>query len=107
MLVTTTPILEGKKIIEYKGPVFAQVVRGFAIGQGFLDGLRAVVADRSKGHEELISQIRTEALNELEQKARDTGANALVGVVVDVEAVSLRERPMILGKASGTAVTVE
>ena len=27
MLVVTTPILEGKKILEYKGPVFAQVLQ--------------------------------------------------------------------------------
>ena len=107
MLITTTPIIEGKKILEYKGAIFTQVVRGFVLGQGFWDGWRAMGGERSKGHEELIAQIRAEALGELGNEAVAKGANAIVGVIVDLDPVTLRDRPMLLAKASGTAVIVE
>ena len=106
MLIVTTPILEGKKIVEYKGAVFTQVVKGFALGQGFFDGLRAVGGERSKGHEELIAEIRTEALRELEREALKMGANAIVGLIMDLDTATLRERPMMLAKVAGTAVVV-
>jgi len=106
MLVVTTPIIEGHPITEYRGAVFTQVVRGFALGQGFFDNWRAMGGERSKGHEELIYHIRLEALEELKREAAKVGANAVVGAVIDVEAISLRDRPMILAKAFGTAVVV-
>jgi len=104
--MVTTPFLEGKKIVEYKGPVFHQVVRGFALGQGFFDGLKAIGGERSSGHEQLIAQIRSEVLEELRREAEATGANAVVGMIIDIDPVSLRDRPMILAKAAGTAVVV-
>jgi len=107
MLIVTTPMLEGKKIVEYKGAVFTQVVRGFALGQGFLDGWRAIGGDRSKGHEELIAEIRSEALEELKREAASMGANAIVGLIMDLDTATLRERPMMLAKVAGTAVVVE
>ena len=107
MLITTTPTIEGKKILAYKGPVFTQVVRGFALGQGFFDGWRALGGERSKGHEELITQIRTEAVEILKEEALAIGANAIVGLIVELDPVSLRDRPMILAKLAGTAVVVE
>ena len=106
MLVVTTPMLDGIRITQYRGAIFAQVVRGFAIGQGFFDSFRAIGGDRSKGHEELIQHIRFEALEELKREAANAGGNAIVGAVIDVEAVSLRERPMLLAKAYGTAVVI-
>ena len=107
MLIATTPALEGKKILEYKGAVFAQVVKGFALGQGFLDGWRAMGGERSKGHEELIAAIRAEALEELKREAKILGANAIVGLIIDLDTATLRERPMMLAKVAGTAVVVE
>ena len=106
MLIVTTPVLEGRRIIEYKGPVFTQVVKGFAIGQGLFDGWRAMGGERSKGHEQLISDIRREAMYELEREAAAMGANAIVGTIVDIESITLRDRPMLLAKLAGAAVVV-
>jgi len=106
MQLSTTPYIDGKQIRDNKGLVFAQSVRGFAAGQGFFDSFRAMGGKRSVGHEELIDQVRQEALGELQQAARAVGANAIVGITIDVDPVSLREAPMVLAKASGTAVVI-
>ena len=106
MLVVTTPTLEGKQILEYKGSVFTQVVRGFALGQGFFDGWRAMGGERSKGHEALIAEIRAEAVEALKQEALAVGANAIVGLIIDLDTATLRDRPMMLAKVAGTAVVI-
>ncbi|MBC7958658.1 MAG: heavy metal-binding domain-containing protein, partial [Vallitaleaceae bacterium] len=39
MIVTTTPNIEGKKIIEYKGIVFGEIVSGVDFVKDFAAGL--------------------------------------------------------------------
>ena len=68
--------------------------------------MKAIGGERSSGHEQLIAQIRSEVLEELRREAEATGANAVVGMIIDIDPVSLRDRPMILAKAAGTAVVV-
>ena len=105
MLVVTTPILEGKKIVEYKGPVFNQAVRGTGFGRSLGAGFKQLSGGRSKGHEELIVGIREEALGEMMEDARQLGANAIVGLTIDYE--MLTNDTLLLCKAFGTAVVVE
>ena len=38
MLITTTPSFEGKKIVEYKGIVFGEVVSGVNFIKDFMGG---------------------------------------------------------------------
>ena len=40
MIVTTTPSVEGKKIVEYKGIVFGEVVSGVNFLKDFAAGMR-------------------------------------------------------------------
>lgn len=47
------------------------------------------------------------ALQELEQRATDMGANAIVGLIVDYEAISNQGSNMLMVIASGTAVVIE
>lgn len=105
MLVVTTPILEGKKILEYKGSVFNQTVRGTGFGRSLGAGFKQFSGGRSKGHEELIIGIREEALGEMMEDARHLGANAIVGLTIDYE--MLANDTLLLCKAFGTAVIVE
>ncbi len=58
---------------------------------------------RSGAYEEELGKARTIALNELEDRAAEKGANAVVGVDLDYEVIN----NMLMVSASGTAVTVE
>jgi len=105
MLIVTTPFIEGKKIKEYKGPVFAQVTRGVGMVRGFGAGIKSMTGGRSTGHEMSVIEIRGKALDEMVQTARSMGANALIGLTMDYEMLS--GDSLIFCKAFATAVVIE
>lgn len=47
MIVTTTPSIEGRKIIEYKGLVFGEVISGVDFIKDFAAGLTNIFGGRS------------------------------------------------------------
>lgn len=105
MLITTTPTLEGKAIREYKGFVSAEVIYGAHIGRDILASMRDFFGGRSKTYEKLLIEGKQEALAELQKRAQDMGANAIVGVHIDIETVGM-QGSMIMIVATGTAVTM-
>jgi len=105
MLVVTTPFIEGKKIVEYKGPIFTQTTRGVGAFRGFGAGWKSMTGGRSAGHEKSIVEVRATALNEMMEQARAMGANALVGLNLDIEMLS--GDTLLLCKGYATAVVVQ
>ena len=106
MIITTTPSVEGRKVAEYKGIAFGEVITGINFLKDFGAGLRNIVGGRSAGYEEELLKARGEALSELEQRAAEMGANAVVGVDVDYEVLG-QGGNMLMVTASGTAVVLE
>lgn len=106
MIVTTTPSIEGKKIIDYKGIVFGEVISGVDVIKDFTAGLSNFFGGRSSTYEDELMRARETALHELEQRASSMGANAVVGVDVDYEVLGANNG-MLMVTASGTAVVVE
>lgn len=105
MIVTTTPSVEGKEIIEYKGIVFGEVVAGVDFIKDFAAGLSNFFGGRSSSYEGELITARENALKELQQRAMQLGANAVVGVDVDYEVLGSGNN-MLMVTASGTAVVV-
>lgn len=106
MIITTTPSVEGKRIIEYRGIVFGEVISGVNFVRDFAAGLSNFFGGRSGAYEEELLNARTQALQELEQRAHGMGANAVVGVDIDYEVLGA-DNGMIMVTVSGTAVIVE
>ena len=108
MLIVTTPIIEGVKIKEYKGPVFYQVVAGLDWTKSFSAGWRNIVGGRSETHEQLVEQARNEAIMGVMDRARGMGANGIVGLTVDYEMISgtSNSNGLLMAKVFGTAVIV-
>jgi len=105
MIVTTTPSIEGKNIVEYKGIVFGEVIVGVNFAKDFFAGLSNFFGGRSSTYEDELLNARTTALYELEQRAAAMGANAIVGVDIDYEVLGA-DHGMLMVTASGTAVVV-
>ncbi len=105
MISTTTPSVEGHTIVEYKGIVFGEVVAGVNFIKDFAAGLSNFFGGRSGTYEEEIIQARQQALAEMEQRAAQMGANAVVGVDIDYEVLGA-DNGMLMVTASGTAVVV-
>ncbi|MFZ7131570.1 MAG: putative heavy metal-binding protein [Eubacteriales bacterium] len=106
MLVTTTPQIEGKKIIEYKGIVFGEVISGVDFIKDFAAGLTNFFGGRSGSYEGELIEAREEALKEMQKRGSALGANAIVGVDIDYETLG-QGGNMLMVTASGTAVIVE
>ena len=106
MIVTTTPSIEGKKIIEYKGIVFGEVVSGVNFLKDFTAGLRNIFGGRSGSYENELIKARENAIEEMKQRAKSLGANAVVGVDIDYEVLGT-DNGMLMVTASGTAVLAE
>ena len=106
MISTTTPTVEGKAIVEYKGIVFGEVVAGVNVIKDFVAGLSNVFGGRSTTYEDELIQARQQAIAEMEQRAMQAGANAVVGVDIDYEVLGT-DNGMLMVTASGTAVVVQ
>lgn len=106
MIVTTTPSIEGKRITQYKGIVFGEVVSGVNFLKDFAAGLSNIFGGRSGSYEDELINARLNALKEMEQRASDLGANAIVGVDIDYEVLG-SDNGMLMVTASGTAVICE
>lgn len=106
MIITTTPTVEGKRIVEYKGIVFGEVISGVDVVKDLAAGITNFFGGRSNSYEGELQQARDTALAELENRAMQQGANAVVGVDIDYEILGSANN-MLMVSASGTAVIVE
>lgn len=105
MIITTTPTIQGYEIQEYKGIVFGEVIAGVNFVKDFAAGLTNFFGGRSGSYEEELLEARTQALKEMEARAKSMGANAVVGVDVDYEVLG-QAGNMLMVSASGTAVRI-
>ncbi|MDO4943498.1 MAG: putative heavy metal-binding protein [Lachnospiraceae bacterium] len=106
MITTTTPSVEGKRIIEYRGIVFGEVISGVNFVKDIAASFSNFFGGRSGSYEEELVQARENAVREMEQRAAAMGANAVVGVDIDYEVLGA-DNGMLMVTASGTAVVIE
>ena len=106
MIVTTIVSVEGRRITEYKGIVFGEVISGVNFVRDVAASFSNFFGGRSGSYEEELVQARQNALKEMEQRAADLGANAVVGVDIDYEVLGAGNG-MLMVTASGTAVVAE
>lgn len=105
MILTTTPTIEGKQIVEYKGVVFGEVVAGVNFMKDIGASLRNIFGGRSQSYEGELIDARKNAMEEMSQRAAQLGANAVVGIDIDYEVLGA-DNGMMMVIASGTAVVV-
>jgi len=105
MIITTTPVIEGHPIREYRGLVTGEVIAGVDFLKDFAAGLTNVFGGRSGSYEEELVRARDAALYEMQQRAAQVGANAIVGVDIDYEVLGSGNN-MLMVAASGTAVVI-
>ena len=103
MILTTTPTVEGRTITEYRGVVFGEVIEGVNFLRDFAASIRNVVGGRSGSYEEELVNARNNAMRELESRAYQVGADAVVGIDIDYEVLGANGN-MLMVTASGTAV---
>ncbi|UZN23682.1 heavy metal-binding domain-containing protein [bacterium 3DAC] len=105
MIVTTTPTVEGRKIVKYLGVVCGETIVGTSIGRDILASLTDIFDGRSSEYEDVVRAARDAAMKKMIEEAQNMGANAVVGVDIDYE--SIGQSNMMMVSVSGTAVIVE
>ena len=105
MIITTTPNIEGYKILEYKGLVTGETIIGANFIKDFLAGIRDIVGGRSKSYEKVLQEGKETSVREMMQRAQELGANAIVGIDIDYETVG-QGGSMLMVAVSGTAVRI-
>ena len=106
MIITTTPTIEGKRIVKYIGIVTGEAVLGANIFRDMFARVRDIVGGRSAAYERELGRARIIALDDMEDWAEELGANAIVGVDIDYESFG-QTNGMMMVSVSGTAVAVE
>ena len=99
MILTTTPTIEGRTIVEYKGVVFGEVIAGVDFLRDIAASIRNIVGGRSGSYEEELINAREQAMDEMRQRAQSMGADA----DIDYEVLG-SNNGMLMVTASGTAV---
>lgn len=106
MIITTTPSVEGQRITRYCGVVTGEAILGANVFKDLFAGIRDLVGGRSATYERELQRAREIALQELEQRASELGATAVVAVDLDYEVLG-QANGMLMVSASGTAVVTE
>lgn len=108
MLVSTTPTIEGKKIVRYLGLVSGQAILGANIFKDFFASIRDIVGGRSAAYENELRKAQEIAVEEMKEQASALGGNAVVGADLDYESIGVGSSGnMLMVSASGTAVVLE
>lgn len=106
-IVTSTNNIEGGKIVKYFGVINSNVVVGtnlFSdIGASFLD----IFGGTSSSYQNKLKNIYETSVQNLKIKAKDLGANAILGLSVDFDEISGGNKSMFMISVSGTAVSIE
>ena len=105
MLLSSTSTLENKTIVKYHGLVNGESLIGSNIYKDLFSGVRDVVEGRTTAYAEELETARNEAIKAMETKARELGANGIIGLKISYNNLGGTMGNTILVTVYGTAVT--
>ncbi|HQA19060.1 MAG TPA: YbjQ family protein [Novosphingobium sp.] len=98
-------MIEGRPVQRYIGIVTGEVIAGANVVRDIFASFSDFFGGRSGKYEEVLNRAREQALAEMESKAAEMGANAVIGVDIDYEVLG-KAGSMLMVSCSGTAVVV-
>lgn len=106
MIVSTTNTIEGVEILHYFKPVSSHVILGSNIFNEFIGGITDIFGGNSATFEKQFQTIFNDSIQKLKYAAFDIGANAIIGLKIDVGEITGKGKSMFMVTAVGTAVKV-
>ena len=104
IILSTTNQVSGKKLKESLGIVFGSTVRTRGVGGRLLAGIEGMLGGKADSYISEMDKARDEAIAMMIEKASVRGADAIVGIDIDLSEVL---EGYIMVTATGTAVKVE
>lgn len=103
MIITTTDSVQGREVAEYLGVIGGDAIVGANIFKDFFGAVRDIVGGRAGAYEKTIRDAKRMAFEDLEEKAREIGADAVVAIDIDYEVLG-KTNGMLMVSVNGTAV---
>lgn len=104
MIISNTPTISGKEIIESLGIARGSTVRARNIGRDIFAGLKTIVGGEIKEYTKLLADAREEALARMIADAESLGADAIVNIRFSTSTVMAGSAEIL---AYGTAVKLK
>lgn len=105
MLLSSTNTLGIKEIVKYHGLVTGDSLIGSNVYKDLFSGVRDVVGGRTSAYEKELEKARELALDSMKDKAKELGANAIVGLKISYNNLGGTMGNTILVTAYGTAIS--
>jgi len=104
MLLSTTSTLEGRQL-QYLGIVSGEAILGANVFRDFFAKITDIVGGRSGAYESELRKAKAIAMGEIQEQAKQLGANAVIGIDIDYETIQMGSGgSMLMVSVSGTAV---
>lgn len=108
MLFSTTHLVDGYNIAEYKGVVNGESVFGASVISDSFASIANFFGQRSKSYEKVLREARAAAAEQMKGHAASLGANAIIGITVGMAPVSPKGKgDVMMVVYTGTAVKIE
>lgn len=104
MLVVTTDLIPGMKIVRVLGLVRGNTVRTRNVGHDFLAAFRNLVGGEVGSYTQMLAQSREQSLDRMRAEGLALGANAVVALRITTSTVMAGAAEIL---AYGTAVIAE
>ena len=104
MILTTTESIAGRTVSGYLGIVTGDAVMGTNLFRDLFASIRNIVGGRSGSYEKELRNAKAAALEALAEEAEALGADAVVAIDLDYEAIGGDNSTMLMVSANGTAV---
>ncbi len=105
--VTTTSNFEGYNIKKYFDTISDHVVVGSNVISDSIASFTDFFGGYSNTYQKKISLIKYKALQNLKQSANYLGANAIIGLTIDIDEISSKSKSMFMVTVMGTPVVIE
>lgn len=107
ILVTTASRFDGFMTLGHFRPVSSHIVAGTNFFSDFLASFSDVFGGRSQTYRSQLTSLYNDAIEQLKVAAWELGANAIVGLHVDLDEISGKGKSMFMVTATGTAVLLD
>ncbi|MDO4231518.1 MAG: YbjQ family protein [Lautropia sp.] len=104
MLLSNLEFIPDRKVVRHLGLVQGSSVRAKHMGKDIMAGLRNMVGGEMKAYTELLNESREQAIERMQDQARQLGANAILNIRFSTSSVAAGAAEIF---AYGTAVVLE
>ena len=105
-IITTTPTLEGYRVVEYLGPVVVPSVGAGDIIKDWLAGFTDMFGGKSRSYQRVFVKFINHGVKQMMEQAKEHKANAVINLRIETTNLS-KGKSVISVLLYGTAVIVE